>query len=718
MRVVMRFLSELRRRKVIQTLIPFLGVIWLLLQIIAVVTPLLNLSPFVATSLTIFLFACFPVVFYLAWYFDITPQGIKVTEVDYSEHPKPLGFKWWLGLSVVIVGSLMLGLHYFDNARTDYAKRNEGLVNSVKASSIAVLPFRDQSPDSDQQYLAAGITEELATILGQVDGLQVASASAGFSLARQNLLPVDIARRLKVDTLLSGSIHKIGNQIRLRVELINAEDGMTLWSQSFSRELSDIFAVETEIARAVANLLQQRYLEAGSLTSLNSTSSTDAYLMYLRGREQYRLQTTESIKEARRLFEQALALDPEYAMAYVALADTIILLAEGSASFGVLKADIAATLAEQHLAKALVRAPELAEAHAVRGLLLFYLQSNYDAALPALDKALSLNPNLAQVHLWRFAALEQLGRSQDAWQALQQAHRLDPIAITHQYNLAFKLAERGELTLAEQQYRQLIADFPDSPMGYAGLADLYTQTGELADSLDYWQQAYRLSPENNNFQVNLISTMLELQLLDKVEQLTSDKHYEATLLLRRGRYNELIELMTFQLAANPEDPWVAFEAGWYQLLVGDKAQGIELLLQAHQYFQPADLLSLPMCSPALEIAWAYKQRQQAEAAAKLIRQCTDTLPPAGPTGYQDIYRRYLNARLAALQNRPEQALTELSAAVNQGWRQWWSQHDPLLAPIADTTEAEALFSTIEQALQVQRAKAVAKLQNTLNNPPD
>tara|TARA_R110002126_G_scaffold8953_17_gene41193 strand:- start:2242 stop:2946 length:705 start_codon:yes stop_codon:yes gene_type:complete len=194
--------------------------------------------------------------------------------------------------------------------------------------------------------------------------------------------------------------------------------------------------------------------------------------MYLRGLEQYRLQTTESIKEARRLFEQALALDPEYVMAYVALADTVILLAEGSASFGVLKADIAATLAEQHLAKALVRSPELAEAHAVRGLLLFYLQSNYDAALPALDKALSLNPNLARAHLWRFAALEQLGRNQDAWQALQQAHRLDPVAISHQYNLAIKLAERGELSAAKQQYQQLITDFPVSPAGYLGLAKL------------------------------------------------------------------------------------------------------------------------------------------------------------------------------------------------------------------------------------------------------
>ncbi|WP_152663065.1 tetratricopeptide repeat protein [Arsukibacterium ikkense] len=476
MTVLMRFLSELRRRKVIQTLIPFLGIIWLLLQVIAVVTPLLNLSPFVATSLTIFLFACFPVVFYLSWYFDITPQGIKVTEVDLSDEQKPLGWKWWLGLSVVMLGSLMLGLHYFDSARTDFAKRSEGLVSSIRASSIAVLPFRDQSPDKDQHYLAAGITEELTSLLGQVAGLQVASASAGFGLARQNMLPVDIARRLQVETLLTGSVHSSGNRLRLRVELVNAADGMTLWSESFSRELTDIFAIETEIARAIANLLQQRYLEAGSLTNLNHTASSDAYLMYLRGREQYRQQTNESIKDARRLFEQALALDPEYAMAYVALADTIILLAEGSASFGVLKADIAATLAEQHLAKALLRAPGLAEAHAVRGVLLFYLKRDSDAALPALNKALSLNPSLAQAHLWRFAALEQLGRSQDAWQALQQANRLDPVAITHQYNLAFKLAERGELAAAEQQYRQLIADFPDSPMGYLGMAELTNQT--------------------------------------------------------------------------------------------------------------------------------------------------------------------------------------------------------------------------------------------------
>ena len=504
MKVVMRFLSELRRRKVIQTLIPFLGVIWLLLQIIAVVTPLLNLSPLVATSLTIFLFACFPVVFYLSWYFDITPQGIRVTEVDTSETPKPLGLKWWLGFAVVFAGSIMLGYHYFNSARTDYVKRNEGLVSSVKASSIAVLPFRDQSPDNDQHYLAAGVTEELTSLLGQVSGLQVTPASAGFNLARQNLLPVDIAKRLQVETLLSGSIHKSGNQLRLRVELISANDGMTLWTQSFSRQLTDVFAIETEIARAVVNLLQERYLAAGGLNNLNNTASSDAYLMYLRGREQYRLQTTESIKEARRLFEQAIALDPEYVLAYVALADTIILLAEGSAGFGILKADIAATLAEQHLAKALVRAPELAEAHAVRGLLLFYLKGETDAALPALNKALSLNPSLASAHLWRFAALERLGRSQDAWQALQQAYKLDPIAITHQYNLAFKLAERGELTSAEQQYRQLIADFPASPAGYVGLAGLGSQTAA--------KQAPVLTVTGANALVNSADPQLQQQI--------------------------------------------------------------------------------------------------------------------------------------------------------------------------------------------------------------
>ena len=151
-----------------------------------------------------------------------------------------------------------------------------------------------------------------------------------------------------------------------------------------------------------------------------------------------------------------------------------------------------------------MRAPELAEAHAVRGLLLFYLKGETDAALPALNKALSLNPSLASAHLWRFAALERLGRSQDAWQALQQAYKLDPIAITHQYNLAFKLAERGELTSAEQQYRQLIADFPASPAGYVGLAGLGSQTAA--------KQAPVLTVTGANALVNSADPQLQQQI--------------------------------------------------------------------------------------------------------------------------------------------------------------------------------------------------------------
>ncbi len=510
--MLMRFLSELRRRKVIQTFIPFLGIIWLLLQVISVVTPLLNLSPFVATSLTIFLFACFPIVFYLSWYFDITTQGIKVTQVDDADEPKQLGWQWWLGLAVIIIGSFMLALHYFNHARTDFAKRSEGLLNTVKASSIAVLPFLDQSPNNDQQYLALGITEELATMLGQVSGLQVASASAGFVLSQQNVFPIDIAKRLQVETLLSGSVYSSGNRLRLRVELINAANGRTLWSESYTRELTEISAIKTEIARTVVNLLQNRYLPPGGLSNQSATSSSDAYLIYLRGLEQYRLHTAESLKTARRLFEQAIVIDPDYAMAYVALADTIILLAEGRASFGVLKADIAARLAEQHLAKALVLAPELAEAHAVRGLVLYYLNDDNDTALQALNKALSLNPNLAQAHLWRFATLERLGRSQDAWLAIQQAHRLDPVSIAHQYNLAFKLAKRGERAAATQQYQQLIADFPASPMGYIGMANL----DNSSDNSAY--------PMLNDTGADIYINNLEPQLLQNIKALGWQGH--------------------------------------------------------------------------------------------------------------------------------------------------------------------------------------------------
>lgn len=703
-----KLFAEVRRRKVFQTFVPYLGLVWLILQVVSVVTPMFNLSPLVNTFVAVSLFAGMPVMLYLSWYFDFTMEGlVTIPEKDTSE-ARPFGLMRWAVLGVITLGSGALGYRYYSDIQLEYAKFQDGIERTFMADSIAVLPFKDNSADQDQSFLAQGLAEEITSLLGRTDGLKVAASTSTAILADKGLDPVSIARRLDVATILTGSVRKTGDQLKIRVELINATDAKVLWSETFSRKFSDIFRVETQIARSTVNMLQDTYIETGSLSNSANTKSTDAYVIYLKGREQYRQQTTESMKAARKLFEQAIGLDPEYAQAYVALADTITMLAKGTegyghdAFFGILDGKIASQLSEINLEKALVRDPDLAEAYAVRGLALAYLTNQNDAALSFLDKAINLNPSLAKAYMWKFAVLDKLARYSEAWSVLEKAYMIDPISIANQSNRGFYLSQKGLITQAQKQYELLISEFPQSPLGYAGLASIDYIQGNFSASILKWRQASLISPDNKRYEQSFIGSLLEIGLVEEARTLTSDAEYLPTFLLLEGSYKQLFAEMTFRISANPDDPWLRFEAGLYNMLVGDQNTAQTLILPLISVFTEDELYTMPLCSPAVEIAWALLQQSKIEDYESIIEKCGSLLINSRKDKLKDSFRDYLAARLAALKNDDSLALIELSRAFDNGWRQWWTKYDPILARVFDTTKGKAILDKIEVHLEKER----------------
>jgi TolB-like protein/Tfp pilus assembly protein PilF len=693
------FLSELKRRKVINTVLPYVGVVWLLLQVVSVVVPLLTLPPLTGTFVAILLFALFPVVLYLSWFYDITSNGIVLTPADDSGTLTPLGWKNWTALVAILLVSGGIGSSYYQQVRANNLKAQDGTQSVLVADSIAVAGFKDQSPEQDQQYLTEGLTEEITSLLGKMPNLTVAASGSGLVLTKQGLDPVAIGRRLGVKTVLTGSVRRTGDQLKVRLELLETDKGHTLWTETLQRSLSDVFALETEIARSVVNLLQDSYLDQTAISNHANTQSVDAYVMYLKGREQYRLQTTEAIKEARKLFEQAITLDPEYAQAYVALADTFVLLSDGKREFGVLKPEIAAQLASENLAKAFLRQPQMADAFAVQGKV-FEIQQQNDQALAAYDKAISLNPNLAIAYMWRYILLKIQGRYDESLISLEKAYQLDPVSVTTLYNTGLEMSVRGEYPEAEQRFTQLITDFPKSPWGYAGLGGVASFQGKLAQSIKFWQHAHSLSPQNKQIKSQYVSVILRLGMAEQARPLATEPYYEATLQLLSGAYTELFQSMDYQLAANPDDGWVAFEAGWYQLLVGDKAKGIELLLAARKLINDTELYSMPDCSPAVELAWALQQQGDDVAADLLIQKCQQQLTDAREGKIDDWHLDYLSARLAVLLKDQDTALQQLELAIQHGWREWWLGHDPVL----EALRANDKFLALQEKLSLLMAE--------------
>ncbi|WP_214000586.1 tetratricopeptide repeat protein [Arsukibacterium sp.] len=704
-----QFYRRLRQRKVLSTVLAYLVLVWLLLQVVAVVSQLLQLPPLPGTIIAISLIAATPLVCYLAWFYQYQHGRLQLIARADGHMPVIFGTKQRTGLLLVSLCSALLGYQYYLLSRPN---SEPAALSLLAANSIAVLPFSQLKQDHanpELELLANSLAEEISSQLGRSPGLTVAAASSGQVLSRQQLSLAEIASRLSVATLLSGSISLQGQQLQINLQLLDGSSGQTLWSQQLERELTDIFALESEVARSVANTLQASLKDGNSLQDLSanaSTQSADAYVSYLKAREQYRLQTSEAMQQARQLFEQAIGQDPEYALAYVGLADTLLLLSDGSKEFGIIDVDIATKLAAEYLEKALRRAPELAEAYAIQGKML-ELQQQPEPALAAYQQAIALNPNLAVAHMWQYLLLKQQGKYDESLQALERAYQLDPVSIAVLYNRGYEQAIRGQFAEATDSFTQLISDFPESPLGNVGMSLVAFNQGLLADSLRHWQYAHQISPENTGYRRNYLGLVLSLGLTDRHPELADNPRFRNSYLLRNSDFDTLFKEMTFKLAAQPDDAWLQFEMAWYQMLAGNKEQAANLLLQSYALFDSEDLYGMPMCSPAIEIAWALNQQGQQQQAAELKARCQKQLHAAMQSELRDSYLNHLAARLAALQGENELALQELQQAMAYGWREWWTFHDPIFETIPPDQLAQ-LRQQLDNALAEQRRLALAQ----------
>lgn len=713
-----RFLHELKRREVIKPVAAYIGLSWLVLQVVGVVGDLMPIPALVGSGVLLFLLCGLPVIAYLGWHFDFSFEGIARTATltdDEHEAVEPFGFFNWVAVVLLVSVSAFVGLQSFASLRSQQLAQDEGLTTIQEASSLAVLPFVDQSPEQDQAYLAVGLAEEITSLLGRADGFRITASRSSQILAETGLPPTDIGRRLGVDVVLTGSVRAVGSRLKIRVELLSTDDGRALWTENFLRELKDVFEIEAQISRAVVNLLQDEYLEAGEFAAVATTKSTDAYVMYLKGREAYRQQTTESMREARELFEQAIALDPEYAKAYVALADAIASLAEGPDRFGVLKPKIAAALAEENLNKAILREPDLADIYAVLGIVNL-LRNNFDESLGNFDKAIDLNPSYALAYMWKSLALNELQRFDEAIETVKVARDLDPLFQTSAYNLGLWLSRRGRTEEAVTLFRQMETDFPDSPFPFLGLKDIYFGQGDFVNAIRYGQKAVALSPGNDDLIQQLVGPMLQLRMTDAVRKNASDPAWSAaidtfyeSILIFEGSYEELFSRMDFKVEANPNDYWTAFEAGWYAAMFGDEDKAIEFLLRDSSALAVTEFFAVPYCSPALEIAWARSKMQDQDAAAELISACERVVLEQRSSSIVNFEVDYLEARIYALQGNDDGAMRALQNAIAKGWREWWTEHDPLLSTLRGRQDYQASMQRIRDDLARQRSEAEALL---------
>lgn len=351
----------------------------------------------------------------------------------------------------------------------------------VPGKSIAVLPFESLSEDKSNAYFTEGVQEEILTRLAKVADLKVIARSSTqkFNSTPENL--PDIAKRLGVLNVLEGSVQKVNDQVRVNVQLINAITNAHLWAETYDRKLTDIFGVESDIAKTIAETLQAKLTGAEeSLIAKHPTESTEAHELYLKGRFFWNKRTPENFEKAITYFQQAIEKDTNYALAYSGIADCYALLADYSArppNETMPKAKAAAL-------KSLQIDPNLAEAHASLAQILRDYDWDYAGALREMDRAIQLNPNYATAHQWRAESLSPFERHEEAIAEAKRALELDPLSIIINRILGEMYFHARRYDEAIAQFRKTIEIEPNFPSAHWMLGRAYEAKRQYSEAVE------------------------------------------------------------------------------------------------------------------------------------------------------------------------------------------------------------------------------------------
>src|SRR5438094_3010442 len=481
------FFGELKRRNVYKVGVAYAVVAWLLMQIASQIFPFFEIPNWVVRLVILLLIIGFPIALLIAWAFEATPEGIKRTEVADAAGERSRGGAW---IYIVLIGvALSVGLFFVGRYTAGHGTSQVREVTTAShGKSIAVLPLINESGDPKDEYFSDGLSEELIAALAQISGLKVIGRSSSFRFKDRHEEPKAIGEKLGVSTLLEGTVRKQDDRVRIVAELINAADGIELWTRTFDRELKDIFAVQEEIARAVAESLKVTLLGSEEKSTQMATNSVEAHNAYLQAHFHFQRRNVEDYRKAITYFDRAIELDPNYAFAYAERSEawTIIGDLTGQRSTAYPKA-------RSDAEKAVAIAPALAEAHAALGWVRAFAEWKFAEGLSELQRAKELSPAnptandlLARVIVYR-------GRMEEAERQARQAVELDPLSAATQFTLGRVLFYAGKLDEADAAGRKLAQLQPSASSSHRWQVLVAVQRGDGETAL----REARLRPDES-----------------------------------------------------------------------------------------------------------------------------------------------------------------------------------------------------------------------------
>jgi TolB-like protein len=441
------FFAELRRRNVYKVAVAYAVVGWLVMQVAATVVPALHLPEGLTTAVVVVVLLGFPIALVIAWAFEMTPEGMKRTADISPDEIRAMPYWSKRKFAAFVIGVVIIaaGLLAYQLLRPP----GPTVIASSGNKSIAVLPLLNESGDPKDEYFSDGLSEELIAALAQIRELKVIGRSSSFRFKERKEEPKVIGEKLGVATLLEGTVRKQGDRVRIVAELINAANGIELWTQTFDRELKDIFEVQEEIAAAVASSLKMTLLGSEERAPARpATQNTEAHNAYLLGHFHFQRRNVEDYRKAVSHFDEAIRLDPNYALAYTERSEAWTLIGDLTG-----QSKTAWPKARSDAEQAVAIAPDLAEAHGALGWVRFFTEWKFAEGLKELRRAKELSPSNPTANDLLTRVLVYLGNLPEAEKLARQAIELDPLAFTPPFNLARILWFEGKLDEADAAAR-------------------------------------------------------------------------------------------------------------------------------------------------------------------------------------------------------------------------------------------------------------------------
>jgi TolB-like protein/tetratricopeptide (TPR) repeat protein len=570
--------GELKRRNVVKVAVAYAIVGWLLIEIASTVLPTFEAPRWALQTLTFVFVLGFPIALIFAWAYELTPEGLKKEkDIDRSESiTQVTGRK----LDFIIIAVLVLAVVFFgfDKFVLEPSRDAELVQATTEAvtkqtdnaettdKSIAVMAFADLSPEGDQEYFSDGVSEEILNDLARIPDLHVTSRSSAFSFKGKGVDIPTVAKQLGVANVLEGSVRKSGKRIRITAQLIDARNGFHLWSETYDRELEDIFAVQDEISSAIVMALKEHLgLEVKAAPRVITAANTEAHEAYLRGRHLVVQSTPAATEEAIREFKRALSHDPDYALAHAELAIATVFLIRNPSE--------AVARAAPHVERAMALDPTLAEAHAATGALL-WRQLKLEDALTHLRHAVQINPNYVIVYVWMGNLLNfDLGRYEEAFQMRATAMRLDPLSIPTVVYYLQALIERHRLAEADRELEKIASIFPHV---YAYRRGTRTSLGgNMANAVLGSLDALRINPEYLRVKVGLPYHLAALGL--EKEALAIREQPQPFILSYLGKPRDAITVAEARVAEDPNSLAARANLGLALAGAGDYARARPIL---------------------------------------------------------------------------------------------------------------------------------------------